>query len=121
RVGEESERGGLRGEGEGGVKALGAYQQLLQIDTAVRDQAAGNYDGAVALTLGQGPGQLGAAFADLDNWLNRAIIIDQAKYDDAIGAARPNVAVDAGVPLCAAGIALLVLWGLRPPIAEYAA
>ena len=118
---DEIQAGAFPGEREAAVKALRAYQQFLQIDTAVRDQAPGNYDGAVALTLGQGPGQLGAAFADLDNWLNRAIIIDQAKYGDAIGAARPNVAVDAGVPLCAAGIALLVFWGLRPRIAEYAA
>ena len=106
-------------EQEAAVKALRAYQQFLQIDAVVRDQAATNYDGAVSLTLGHGPGQLGAAFADLDSWLNQAITIDQAKYNEAIAAGRPNLVMDAGVLLCASGIALLVFWGLAPRIAEY--
>ena len=107
------------GEHEAAVRALRAYQQFLQIDAAVRDQAATNPDGAVSLALGRGPGQLGAAFADLDGWLNRAITIDQAKYDEATAAARPNLVVEIGVLLCAFGIALLVFLGLAPRIAEY--
>jgi len=116
---DEIEMATYPGEREAAVKALHAYQQFLQIDATVRDQAATNHEGAVSLTLGQGPGQLGAAFADLDRWLNRALTIDQAKYNEAIAAARPNPVVDAGVLLCAFGIALLVFWGLAPRIAEY--
>lgn len=109
------------GERDAAVKALRAYQQFLQIDQAVRDRSVSDRDGAVALALGSGPGQLGSAFADMDASLGDAIGIVRQHYDAEVVMARPHLALDAGVPLCALGIAALVIWGLRPRLAEYTA
>ena len=65
------------------------------------------------------PGQLGAAFTDLDAALGAAIDIDQREFDDAISRATPKAVLNLAIPLCSLGIALLVLSGLQPRIAEY--
>ena len=109
------------GERDAAVKALRAYQQFRQIDQVVRDKSAIDREGAVTLALGSGPGQLGAAFADMDTWLAEAIRIVRDRYDAAIATASPSPALDAGVPLCAVMIAVLVFWGLSPRRAEYRA
>ena len=109
------------GERDAAVKALRAYQQFLQIDQVVRDKSTTDREGAVTLALGSGPGQLGAAFADMDAWLAEAIRIVRDRYDVAIATASPSLALDAGVPLCAVLIAVLVFWGLSPRRAEYRA
>lgn len=109
------------GERDAAVKALRAYQQFLQIDQAVRDKSATDREGAVTLALGSGPGQLGAAFVDMDTWLGEAIRIVRDRYDAAIATASPGLALDAGIPLCAVVIAVLVFWGLSARRAEYRA
>jgi len=109
------------GERDAAVKALRAFQQFLQIDQVVRNKSATDREGAVTLALGSGPGQLGAAFADMDTWLGEAIGIVQEHYDAAIATAGPSLALDAGVPLTAAVIAVLVFWGLSQRRAEYRA
>jgi hypothetical protein len=109
------------GEREAAIKALRAYQQFLEVDAAVRARAAGDHEGAVALALGSQPGQLGAAFAELDAALGQAITIDQREFDDAIARAAPNPVLNLAIPLCALGIVLLALSGLRPRMAEYGA
>jgi hypothetical protein len=117
---DEINQAGFPGERAAAVRALRAYQQFLETDAAVRARAAtGDHDGAVALALGSSPGQLGAAFADLDAALGAAIDIDQREFDQAITQATPNVALNVAIPFCAVGIALLALWGLQPRIAEY--
>jgi hypothetical protein len=116
---DEISQAGFAGERDAAVKALRAYQQFLQADAAVRARAAGDHEGALALALGSAPGQLGAAFADLDAALGAAIEIDQREFDDAISRATPKAALNLAIPLCALGIALLVLSGLQPRIAEY--
>lgn len=116
---DEISQSGFPGEREAAVKALRAYQQFLQADAAVRARAAGDHEGAVALALGSVPGQLGAAFSDLDAALGAAIAIDQREFDDAITRATPTAALNLAIPLCSLGIALLVLSGLQPRIAEY--
>jgi hypothetical protein len=75
----------------------------------------------VTLALGSGPGQLGAAFVDMDTWLGEAIRIVRDRYDAAIATASPSLALDAGIPLCAVVIAVLVFWGLSARRAEYRA
>ena len=109
------------GERDAAVKALRAYQQFLQIDQTVRGKSATDREGAVTLALGSGPGQLGAAFADMDTWLGEAIQIVRDRYDAAIATASPSLGLDAGVPLCAFMIAVLVFWGLSARRAEYRA
>jgi hypothetical protein len=117
---DEIKQGGFPGERAAAVRALRAYQQFLAADAAVRARAStGDHDGAVALALGSSQGQLGAAFADLDAALGAAIEIDQREFDQAISRATPNLALNLAIPLCAVGIAVLVVWGLQPRIAEY--
>jgi len=116
---DEISQAGFPGEREAALKALRAYRQFLEADAAVRARAAGDHEGAVALALGSAPGQLGAAFADLDAALGAAIQIDQSEFDAAIARATPSVALNLAIPLCCLGIALLVVSGLQPRIAEY--
>jgi hypothetical protein len=116
---DEIRQAGFPGEREAALKALRAYRQFLEADTAVRARAAGDHEGAVALALGSAPGQLGAAFADLDAALGAAIDIDQREFDAAIARATPSVALNLAIPLCSLGIALLAVSGLQPRIAEY--
>jgi hypothetical protein len=116
---DEITRAGFAGERDAALTALRAYQQFLEVDAAVRARAAGDHEGAVALALGSAPGQLGAAFADLDAALGAAIEIDQREFDDAIARATPSEVLNLAIPLCSLGIALLALTGLQPRIAEY--
>jgi hypothetical protein len=107
------------GERDAAMRALRAYQRFMEVDAAVRARAGSDHDGAVALALGSGPGQLGGPFADMDAALADAIEIDQRQFDAAIDAARPGVALDLGMSFCSLAILLLALWGLQPRIAEY--
>lgn len=116
---DEIRQAGFPGERDAAVRALRAYQQFLQADAAVRARAAGDHEGAVALALGSASGQLGSAFSELDAALGAAIGIDQTEFDDAIARAAPNPILNLAIPLCALAIALLVLTGLQPRIAEY--
>jgi hypothetical protein len=96
-----------------------AYDQYLQIDAAVRARAASDRPGAIALALGTGPGQLGAAFRELDAALEEAISVDQSAFDDAIAGAQAGGALNVGIPMLSLAAAFLALWGLRPRLAEY--
>jgi hypothetical protein len=108
------------GERDAALRALRAYGAFLTTDAAVRARvAAGDRDGAVAMALGSGTGQLGAAFASLDAALGEAIDIDQRQFDAAIAGAMPVLAVELSVGPAALAVALLALWGLRPRLAEY--
>ena len=110
------------GERDAATAVLRAYRQFLLADAAVRAKAAaGDYDGAVAMTLGSGAGQLGAAFDDLEASFDQAIAILQRYFDWAIAAAGPSMPLIFGLPLVGISIAILVLWGVQPRIAEYRA
>src|SRR5207247_826066 len=89
------------------VRALRAYQAFLTADAAVRERvSAGDRDGALALALGSQPGQLGAAFANLDGALGQAIDIDQREFDSAIVNAMPALGIELAVAPCALAIVL---------------
>ncbi len=98
-----------------------AFEQYLQIDAMVRDRAASDRQAAVRLALGTGPGQLGAAFRELDAVLEEAIGVAQRQFDDAIAAADPTRALNVSLPVLSALAAFLALWGLQPRLAEYRA
>lgn len=107
------------GERQAVLDAVRAYQGYLTIDAAVRARAPSDHQAAVALALGTGEGQLGAAFAKLDSALGRAIAIDQAQFDDAVRAADPWWGLSLGIPAFAITVAVLAFWGLQPRISEY--
>jgi hypothetical protein len=108
------------GEREAATAILYAYHAFLFGDGSIRAKAtAGDYDGAVALAVGSGPGRLAAAFDDLEAAFDRAITIIQRYSDQAIAAASPSTPLIVGVPLFGISIVILVLWGVRPRIAEY--
>ena len=102
------------------IRVLRAYQEFLSVDASFRAKAgAGKYDDATALVVGST--QLGTAFADLNIALERRIDVEQAKFESAVADASPGLDMDVGIGLGAITIALFVLWGLRPRIAEYGA
>jgi hypothetical protein len=118
-LGSEIDRATFPGERAAAVRALRAYQRYLEIEAAVRTRIRADRQGAVALPLGVGPDQLGSAFTEMDDALGQAIDIDQAQFDSAIREADPGLALAAAIPACSVAIALLVMWGLQPRIAEY--
>ncbi len=102
------------------VRVLRGYQEFLAADASFRSKAmAGKYDDATALVVGST--QFGTAFADLDIALDRRVDVEQAKFDSAVADAGPGLDTDVGIGLGAVAIALLVLWALRPRMAEYRA
>ena len=100
------------------IRVLRGYQEFLAVDAAFRSRAtAGKYDDAVALVVGST--QFGTAFADLSIALERRVEVEQARFDAAVADASPGLDMDIGIGLGAITTALLVLWALRPRIAEY--
>jgi hypothetical protein len=107
------------GERDASIRALRAYNRYMNVDTAVRARAGIDHDGAVRLALGSNPGELEAAFADMDTALGQAIDIDQREFDAAMFYARPSLGLSLAIPLCSLAIVLFALWGVRPRLSEY--
>lgn len=100
------------------LRVLRGYEELLQVDAAIRARtAAGDYDGAAALLVGSS--QLGTASADLNTALQQGIDAEQAQLDDLVVEAQPSPLVDIGLGGASVLVVLLVLWGVLPRIAEY--
>ena len=100
------------------MRLLRGYQAFLAVDASFRAKAmAGKHDDAVALVVGST--QFGTAFADLNIALEQRIEVEQARFDSAVADANPGLGTDIGIGLGAVAIALLVLRGLKPRIAEY--
>jgi hypothetical protein len=100
------------------MRVLRGYQAFLAVDASFRAKAmAGKHDDAVALVVGST--QFGTAYADLNIALEQRIEVEQARFDSAVADAKPGLHADISVGLGAVVIALLVLRGLRPRIAEY--
>lgn len=110
------------GERDAAVALLRAYRRFLLADASIRARiAVGDYDHAVALALGSSAGQLAAAFDDLQLAFDQVIAILQRHFDEAIAAASPGQPLIVGLPLLGMSVAVLVLWGVQPRIAEYRA
>ncbi len=109
---------GSPGDRAATVRVLRGYQAFLAVDAAFRAKAmTGKYDDATALVVGST--QFGTAFADLNIALEQRIDVEQARFDTAVASASPGLDTDIAIGLGAIAIALLVLQGLRPRIAEY--
>lgn len=100
------------------VRVLRGYQEFLAVDASFRAKAmAGKRDDAIALVVGST--QFGTAFADLNIALQQRMEFEQARFDATVASARPGLDTDVGIGLAAAAIAMLILYSLRPRIAEY--
>jgi hypothetical protein len=102
------------------ARALRAFQAVMVADAAIRKQVSENqYARATAIALGTGVAQLGAAFSELDAALDACIRLVQARFDAAMGEARPWPVLPFVVPAAVVTIVLLTMGGLRPRIDEY--
>lgn len=102
------------------LKLLRGYQEFMANDAAIKAKsAAGDYDGAAALVVGATA--TGTAFADVNIAAQQRIDVEQARFEAQTAAARPSLILDVWVVIVAITIAVLVLWGVQPRIAEYRA
>jgi hypothetical protein len=110
-------------ERAGAMRVLALYRTFIDVDAAVRAQAAaGRSPEAIALALGTDQKQLVFAFADVDWYLGLAIQRLQSQFDSAITSAERVLAVMAGIELLPAlVIVALGFWALRPRIEEFRA
>jgi hypothetical protein len=109
-------------EHEAAVRAQRAFRAVMAADAIVQAQASQNqYDSAAALALGSGPGQLGAAFADLDSALAACIAIVQTQFDGTMDEAQPWPLLHFVIPAAVIAIVLLTMRSLQPRIDEYRA
>ncbi|MBD2355536.1 hypothetical protein H6G41_13080 [Tolypothrix sp. FACHB-123] len=100
------------------LSSLGTY---MTIDRQIRQlEKSGNRQQAIALSIGNNPGQSSWAFEQLRITNQKAFDINQAAFDKAIQQGFRNLAgfeIKATVALSA--IALLTLFGLTPRLKEY--
>jgi hypothetical protein len=109
------------GERAAAVAALLAYQVYERDDRKLRALAKTNLAAAVAYDIGTAPGQSDWAFNQYDADLSSVIAINSAAFADAISAGQGDTAPwNLAFPVAAAALlAVLVLAGVRPRLAEY--
>jgi hypothetical protein len=110
------------GEREAALSALETFRQYMAIDADIRRlERAGKHDKAVALCLGEKPGESNWAFARFDDALGKTIQINQDAFDAAVERSFRSLGVfDLAAPLAALGVAVLAFFGLLPRLREYA-
>ena len=109
------------GERAAAVATLLAYQVYERDDRKLRALAKTNLAAAVAYDIGTAPGQSDAAFNAYDADLSSVIAINSAAFADAVQAGEGDAgAWNLAFPLAGAALlAVLVLAGVRPRLAEY--
>jgi hypothetical protein len=110
------------GERAAALAALQTFLAYVTIDARIRSlERADQHDAAVALCLGEKPGESNWAFARFDEALGKTIQINQDEFDAAVERSfRSLGAFDLAAPLAALGIAVLAFFGLLPRLREYA-
>jgi len=106
------------------VKALpqsDKFVEFLNVDAQIRQlELAGDHHKAVALSIGKDPGEANYAFASYDSALQAAFDQQQTEFQQRIDSGLYDLRLfGVMAPLVALAIAVLVLLGLRPRIAEY--
>ena len=109
------------GERAAAVATLLAYQVYERDDRKLRALAKTNLAAAVAYDIGTAPGQSDAAFNAYDADLSSVIAINSAAFANAVQAGEGDAgAWNLAFPLAGAALlAVLVLAGVRPRLAEY--
>ncbi len=110
------------GERDAAREMLRAYGVYAGTDRKMRAlENGGDHGAAVALCVGQRPGQHDWAFAAFDAALGRTLEIDQRAFDDAVaGGFRALAGFDALAVLALLAVAALSGLGLRARLREYA-
>ena len=109
------------GERAAAVRTLLAYQVYERDDRKLRALAKTNLAAAVAFDIGTAPAQSDGAFNAYDADLSSVIAINSAAFADAVQAGEGDAgAWNLAFPLAGAALlAVLVLAGVRPRLAEY--
>jgi hypothetical protein len=101
---------------------LSSYREFLDADARARALVGdGDTQGAAALMIGTGQGQMGNALAALQTDLVARSIVEQTRFDAAATEAQPSLALDAGIAAGAIAMAVLIRLAVRPRLAEYTA
>jgi hypothetical protein len=108
------------GERAAAVRTLLAYQVYERDDRVLRALAKSNPSAAVAFDIGTAASQSDGAFNSYDAALSSVIAINSRAFTAAVAGGQGGVGWDVGFPAGAAVIlALLLLAGVRPRLAEY--
>ncbi len=108
------------GERAAAVRTLLAYQVYERDDRVLRALAKSNRPAAVAFDIGTAAGQSDWAFNQYDAALSSLIAINSRAFTTAVDDGQRGAGWDVGFPAGAAVVlALLVLAGVRPRLAEY--
>jgi hypothetical protein len=109
------------GEQEGVVATMRALGTYVAIDGQIRqDQNAGRHADAIALCVGDNPGQSDWAFEQFDSALGSIIDLNQKQFDLAVSRGDEELApFDWLTPTVCIAIAALALLGVLPRIREY--
>lgn len=110
------------GEKEAALATLRAFGVYMSIDTRIRAlENTGNHTEAIALCIGNNPGESDWAYDQFDQALGKTLDINQVEFNNNIDAGRQHLrGYDLLAPVVALGIVGLTLLGLRPRLQEYA-
>jgi hypothetical protein len=111
------------GEREAVVETLEAFSVYFEIDRKIRQfQQNGNRAAAIALCIGNNPGESNWAFERFDRALDRTLAINQLAFDTAVDKGFKEMeGFEILTPIAMGAIATLTLFGLLPRTKEYTA
>ncbi len=109
------------GEREAAIETLTRYLVYLDLDKRIRGlEESGQHPGAVALCVGNGPGQSDWAFNRFDESLGRTLEVNQKEFNRAVVRGFADVAgFELMAPIGALAIAAFAWLGMRDRIREY--
>jgi hypothetical protein len=109
------------GEREAAVDTLSKFGIYLNLDKQIRQlQQSGKQADAIALCVGNNPGQSNWAFEQFKEANQKTLDINQAAFDKAVEQGFKDVdGFEVTTPVVIGAIALLTLLGLRPRLNEY--
>ncbi len=109
------------GERDAATAMLKGWGLYVGVDKKIRQlESSGQHDAAVALCLGNEPGQSNWAFAQFDSNLDKTLNINLGEMDRNTNAGFSDLALlPFAAPIVSLLIALLVFLGLRPRMHEY--
>lgn len=109
------------GEREAAVDTLFKFGVYLNLDKQIRQlQQNGKHADAIALCVGNNPGQSNWAFEQFKQANQKTLDINQAAFDKAVEQGFKDVdGFEVTTPVVVSAIALLTLLGLRPRLNEY--
>jgi hypothetical protein len=111
------------GEREAAVETLRTFLNYYEIDGEIRRlEKEGKHAEALALCVGEKPGESNWAFEQFDTALGRTIDLNQKEFERVVDRGlRTLNGFDLFAPVAALAVAALTYLGLRPRLREYAA